>query len=287
MNAPTDKKQRVREELLRAGVTLYGLSKSESQALHDHIGDDEHILGVIYGQFEATSAMMVATDLRMLFIDIRAMHNIIEETSYDSFGDLNVDEGIAFSRVTLRTKPREYVFRMVNRKCARNFINVIEEMAVDQNSEQSMKLRSPHIAPTFEATGDEITFLMKHHVATLSSRSAGGYPYGATVYYVYTSEHPDDIFFTTKSSTTSAENIRKSPKVAFTITDFDTMTTMHVQGIAEIEKQADLSNKLINMLFQNKSKLAGAGEPPITKIKQGSFIVYRVRISGIRVRTYL
>lgn len=288
MTSTQAKRQRVREELLAAGMTLYGLTKSESKALPDHIGDNEHILAVIYGQYEATSAMMVATNLRLLFIDIRAMHNIVEDTSYDSFGDLSIDEGIMYSKVTLRTKPKEYTFHMVNRVCARRFLNVVEEKTLRRMMSPQHKdaKHEPLYAPV-SALPDEVDFLQRHYVATLSTRGPEGYPYGATMFYFYDREDPDVFYIVTKSSTSSAANMRKHPKVALTVTDFDAMATMHVLGEAERVKNAAKSQRLVALLFEKGSKLSKAEAPPVTQIKDGSFVVYRVHMHKLSLKYYL
>ena len=286
-----DKKSRVRNELLVAGVTGYGIRKSESQALYDHIGEDEHVLAAIYGQIDATSAMMVATDQRLLFIDVRALHNIVEDIPYDSFGDLRIDEGIAFSRVTLNTRPREYLFRMVNRRCARRFLNVIDQIALGRKSsishEQAKKMlasKAKAVVQSGAATPDEIEFLLKHNVATLSTRGDAGYPYGATVFYIYDKESPDHIYSVTKSTTTTAANLRRSQKVAYTITDEKTMTTMHVLGVAELEKQTARKNQILSFLFKYGDKLSVAEQPPVIQMREGSFLVYKTKIESVSVR---
>lgn len=290
MNATLNKKQRVRDELLDVGVTQYGIRKSESKALWEHIGDNERVLAAIYGQFESTSAMMVATDMRIMFIDIRALHNIVEDTSYDAFGDLRIDEGMVFSQVTLRTKPREYVFHMVNKKCARRFLNVIENRAMSWDQRyDGKKSKQTATEPVFEpvsATSEQINFLIGNHLATLSTRGENGYPYGATVFYFYDRTTPDDIYSVTKTSTHTALNLERSPKAAFTITNTKSMTTMHVVVDTEPEKESERVNQIIGMLFKHAKHLSDSGRPPVTQIKTGSFKVYRSHIKQITVQQY-
>ena len=131
MKTAQTKVARIRQELIEAGVTPYGMSKSEAKSLYDYLGDNEHVVAVVYGQVEGSSAMMVASDRRLVFLDIRALHIVEDEASYYSFGDISVDEGVAFSKVEIRTKPRNYSFRMVNKRCARRFLNAMERLAID------------------------------------------------------------------------------------------------------------------------------------------------------------
>lgn len=290
MSKSIKKTLRVRKELLAAGVTPYGMSKSEAKALPGYIRENEHILGVIYGQFESTSAMMVATDRRLLFIDIRPLHNIIEDVSYDLFGDILIDERLVFSRVVVRTRPREYLITMVNKACARNFLNAVERMAISGNG-RNKRLRGQSsitvAAPTYSAKPSEINFLRQHYLATVSTRADRGYPYGATVYYIYNKDEPDLVYFITKSPTATAINIEKNPKVSLTITDEANFATMHLAGVATVEKQAKKANHLISMLFASWKNVASMSSPPVTQIKGGSFKVYRIDIQSVSLKKYV
>jgi uncharacterized pyridoxamine 5'-phosphate oxidase family protein len=286
-----NKAQRIRQELLKAGVTRYGLSKSESRAMHDYIADNEHVLAVIYGQFESSSAMMVATDHRLLFINIRAFNTVVDETSYEMIGDVTVNDGVLFSSVMVRTRPREYSFTMVNKRCARRFLNVIEQVSIEPSvalnpALQKISAKYPLKISKKAATGDEIAFLHQHTVASLSTRGDDGYPYAATVFYFYDKLSPDYVYVATKSTTPSSQNIEKNNKIGLTVTDSKRMITLHIKGRAEIENNRKQANTIINLLFANGTKLTKDGDPPVLRMKEGSLLVYKVAIDSAYMHSY-
>lgn len=294
MSKSQSKRERVRKELAMAGVTPYGLQKSESKALYDYLSKDEHVLAAIYGQHDSTSAMMVATTKRLFFIDIRQFQNITDEASYDVFGDINVMEGVAFATVDIRTKPRNYHFTMVNKRCARKFLNVVEKLAIDPLAPQASQEYYSTLLPSqpdtttngAESNPEEISFLQEHSIATLSTRGENGYPHGVTIYYFHDKSDPNHIYHVTKSSTHTAMNIRRNQKVAFTITDLKKMTTMNIDGVAELERRPDKKNQIVGLLFTYQKANSPVKLPPLAKIKQGSFVVYRTHIKAISLRRY-
>lgn len=67
-------RQRVISELKNAGMTTYGTMKMETEKLPSIIHDDEHIGGVVYGRTTGEkigSAMIIATDKRVIFLDVK------------------------------------------------------------------------------------------------------------------------------------------------------------------------------------------------------------------------
>lgn len=78
-----DHAKRVKAELIKAGVTTYGLMKAESRHLPEHVHEDEHIGGVVYGRYEGGSGMIVATDKRVLFLDYKPFYKSTDEIHYD------------------------------------------------------------------------------------------------------------------------------------------------------------------------------------------------------------
>lgn len=126
------KKQRIMNELKAVDVSWYGLVKSEISMLPQLIHDDEHIMGVVYGHHKGSSAMLIATDHRVLYIDRKPMFVNTDELTYDIVG------GIAFGKVGLRssvvlhTRTGDYAFTTMNFKAAKHFIDYIESRCLDQ-----------------------------------------------------------------------------------------------------------------------------------------------------------
>jgi hypothetical protein len=124
--SPRDKSKRIKRELLNAGVTLYGLLKSESRHLPKIIHDNEHIEAVVYGQHNSSSAMMVATDERIFYLDMKPMAELFDEVSYEVVSGIQFDVHLFFATVVLHTPVRNYDFKNVNLHCADKFARLIE-----------------------------------------------------------------------------------------------------------------------------------------------------------------
>lgn len=127
-----DKIKRARRELLDAGVTLYGLIKSESRYLPKILHDNEHIEAVIYGQHQASSAMMVATDERIIYLDKKPMTALFDEVSYEVVSGIQFDIHLLFATVVLHTPVKNYDFRWVNLHCAEKFARHIETQRLER-----------------------------------------------------------------------------------------------------------------------------------------------------------
>ena len=117
---------RVKQELREAGVTGYGLMKSESRYLPQIIHDDEHIMGVVYGQYDGGSAMLVATDHRVIFLDRKPLFTTMDELTYDVVSGVKLNKSGLFIMVILHTRIADYTISHANGKCAEKFVKYIE-----------------------------------------------------------------------------------------------------------------------------------------------------------------
>jgi hypothetical protein len=122
--------KRVHRELIQAGATLYGLMKAESRYLPHVIHDEEHIHAVIYGQHNSSSAMLVATDQRILYLDKKPMATFMDEVTYDVVSGIEIDVHTLFATVTLHTAVTNYKIRYANIHCADTFTRFIEDQKV-------------------------------------------------------------------------------------------------------------------------------------------------------------
>ncbi|HET7320276.1 MAG TPA: PH domain-containing protein [Candidatus Saccharimonadales bacterium] len=126
-----DHEDRVKLELLRAGVTKYGLFKSESRYLPRVILPNEHIGGVVYGQSPVGSVMLVATDERILYIDRKPLFNVVDEISYGVVSGCRVSQQGPFTAVVLHTRIQNFTLKYVNPTCARIFEDYIALRCID------------------------------------------------------------------------------------------------------------------------------------------------------------
>lgn len=134
---------RVQHELLHAGATIYGLLKAESRYLPHIIHPDEHIHAIIYGQHNSSSAMLVATDKRVIYLDKKPMATIMDEVTYDVVSGIEFDVHTFFATVVLHTAVKNYEIRFVNIHCADTFANYIEEQRIKREEFLEEKEREP------------------------------------------------------------------------------------------------------------------------------------------------
>jgi hypothetical protein len=129
---PRDKARRVKRELLDAGASLYGLLKSEGRYLPKVLHENEHIEAAIYGQHNSSSAMMIATDERIVYLDKKPMVEMFDEVSYEVISGIEFDIHTFFATIVLHTPVRNYEFKYVNLHCAEKFARHIEKHRLER-----------------------------------------------------------------------------------------------------------------------------------------------------------
>lgn len=128
--------KRIRRELIKAGATIYGLLKAESRYLPRIIHTDEHIQAVVYGQHISSSAMLIATDQRIIYLDKKPTAIFIDEVTYDVVSGIELDVHTLFATVTLHTAVNNYQIKAANVRCSDRFTSFIEEQRVKRSFEE-------------------------------------------------------------------------------------------------------------------------------------------------------
>ena len=129
---------RIKKELQAAGVTAYGMKKFAIKYMPKIIHENEHIHGIIYGRYNDKSGMplnegvLVATNLRIVFIDHKPGYTNTDELTYDVVAGISRTSTL-FSAVSLRTRLGEYKFRYVNTKCAAKFVDYVEHRRLESS----------------------------------------------------------------------------------------------------------------------------------------------------------
>lgn len=161
-----DKRDVIRE-LAQAGVTTYGLLKAESRYLPKILHKGEHIQAVIYGQHHSNSAMLIATDERVIYLDKKPMATFLDEVTYDVVSGIELDIHTFFATVTLHTAVTNYVIRFVNIRCADNFVDYIEEQRLrrELDNKEEKDVRSH----------DSRERIIKQLASTMVSNNMAGY----------------------------------------------------------------------------------------------------------------
>jgi general stress protein 26 len=284
-----EREQRIISELKSVGVTRHGLAKPESRELPRILHDDEHIKGVIYGRSEANdSAMLVATDHRVLFLDNQFLFKTIDELSYDVVSGISSSITGPLTSITLHTRVTDYTLRYVNAKCAKIFINYIEDKRIEENADDQRadSVRQTTTAPIERNTINEKTeaFLRNHNVAVLSTLDRTGNVHGAVVHYIVDQNYI--IYILTKSGTGKGKNIYTHEQVAITVYEPGSLKTLQMQGIAKIETDRMIKDDVFLQLTQPRKYKDGISPPPVTQLHNGSYMVVRITPSLISYHDY-
>ena len=281
--------RRIIQELKAVGVTRHGLAKPESRELPGVIHDDEHIGGVIYGQIgSAISAMLIATDHRVIFLNKQPFSNTTDELTYDVVSGVKSSTAGPFTSVVLHTRISDYTFRYVNSNCARIFIKYIENKRLEKyNYNQTNGQPDAEASkPVFQNITDEkaIKFLQEHTVAVLSTVDRTGRVHGAVIFYLV--DKDNSMYILTKSDTDKGRNVYAHNQVAVTIHEPGTLQTLQIQGLAVVEtdqlvKDSVFTSMTKPRIYQGKTHL-----PPVTKLQEGSYMVIKISASLMSYHDY-
>lgn len=288
-------KKRITAELKAAGMTTYGFMKTETERIPKIIHDNEHIGGVAYGHTTGDkigSAMLIATDNRIIFLDVKPFFTTLDEIAYRVVSGVRLNKAGPFAGVVLHTKIRDYGLRFVNTKCAKTFVKFIEtyiELHRQKNSEDqddingairsSVKLEQSKVKneSEFEA------FIHSQSTAVLSTVNREGNVHGSVIHYVY----KDGVFyFVTKSDTNKSKNIAVHGQVAITIHPADSLKTAQISGYAEIEDDQEIVTSVYQTISTPKIYIEGHHFPPVISMKKGEVVVLRIVPTSIEYQDF-
>lgn len=129
---PAKKKERIREELIKAGMTPYGLSKFNTRFLPTLIKDGERIHAVVYGRhiegpgfLNWVDRMMVATNHRVISFNHKPGYTDHDVFTYDVVNGVDASVAGPFRAVTLDTRTGKVTLRFVNKRCSDTFIKYV------------------------------------------------------------------------------------------------------------------------------------------------------------------
>lgn len=282
-------KERIRDELKKAGFTAYGLLKTESRNLPDIIHPSEHIKAAVYGTSETGSAMLIATDMRVLFYDKKPFHRMLDEISYEIVGGVSYDKQAGLSHIVLKTRGADYAIRRANPRLAEKFVDYIEQARIDlPNKTKSKTLRAEDKAEKQSLTDLEeplfsqvaLNFLRNKDLAVLATVDRSNKPHAATIYY--TADQYGVIRFLTKSGTQKARDIVNHHTVAFTVYDEAKLQTIQLQAYAEIESDETMRQYTYSTISRERRYNGKTRKPPVADLSEGSFTVIRLTPTSVK-----
>ena len=282
--ASIEHKDRIKEELHRAGVTTLGRYRFSGMYLPEVIHEDEHIEAAIFGRhkelqgfFGAVEGMLVATDKRVIFIDHRPGYTTMDEFTYDVISGVNITKAIYNASVTLYTKVSNYRLSYVGKESAKKFANYIEErlekrVAQVTESEQ----QAPPVRETI-LSAEAVEFLNKRDIGVLSTIERTGSLRGAAVYYVIKDGY---VYFMTKENTRKARNIVANEHVAFTVFDEQGLETIQLAGMAEQVTDDKTRMKVITAILRTRTYNDGSHLVPVVRMgAEMNTLVYRIVVT--------
>lgn len=282
-----DHVKRVRSELVKVGMTAYGLLKSETRHLPELIHPDERIGGVVYGRYEGGSGMIVATDQRVIFLDYKPFYRSVDEIKYDVISGVSVNKQDGSSGVVLHTRLGDYKLRFVNNKCAQHFMHFIEDKSLEMTRADAPPKEKPQqatIAGNAELSQPARMFLGGHEVGVFSTIDRDGNVHGSVVYYA--ADKNDNIYIVTKEKTKKAENLESYNQVALTIFDATTMQTLQISGHAHVEDDPKIQQFAQERILRPRFNEGHAQLPPVLYIPAGKYVVICIKPTSYTYNDY-
>ena len=268
--------QRVKAELLKAGMTTYGLLKGESRHLPSIIHKNEHIYGVVYGRSDKGSAMIVATDRRVLYLDHKILFNKSDELTYDVVSGVSINKQGGYAGIVLHTRLGDFTLKFVNIICAQRFVKYIESRQIETNLTEPKKLEiaepkfdSEDIINPVEFSQKARNFLITHDIGVLSTTSPEGAVQSSAVYYA--TDKNNYIYIVTKNKTNKAKNINFHPQVAFNVFDNNSMQTIQIEGSAYVESNNMIAKRVYDTVLRPRFQNQHAEMPPIMYLSAGEY----------------
>lgn len=267
-------RERVRSELSKAGISTYSLLRPTCRYVHRLIHEDEHIGGAIVGRYEAGTAMLVATDKRVIFLDHKPLVTSSDEITYSVVAGVKHFESGPFAGVTLHTRVQDYQLRYVNKVAAHIFVQFIEGRTLETRPPGPERLSDDlQFSLAMALTPSAKAFLVAHEAGVFSTVDRTGNVSGTAVYYLVNDK--DHLFILTKSETAKARNTLAHPQAALTIFEEDPPRTLELRGSTVHITDPKLKDKIFNLMVRPRRYTSGKRLPPVTQLNEGSYVIIR------------
>lgn len=125
----------VRNYLRGVGLSGLDMLKPETFYISKLLHKDEKILGAVVGKLdEGGSALIVVTDLRVIYLNQIPLFTKMDEVGYAIITGISSNDGRWESTVTLHTGVGDFKLHNVNPAAAKTFVTAIERIAIDNRS---------------------------------------------------------------------------------------------------------------------------------------------------------
>ena len=284
-----DKEERIVAELEGAGVFHPSRHPFTSNYLPRAIHDDEHIMAAVFGRkkesegfFGFVEGILVATNLRVLFLDRRMGYTSMDEISYDVVSGVNISSTLIYASVTLFTKVANYKLSFTNHTAAQKFADYVESRVLEHNKTQPQESTE---RPSYEVSlkDDDMRFFLEHDIGVLSTVERTGALNGSVVYYTVRDGY---LYFMTKENSHKVENILGNQHVSFVVFDEAKLQTAQLQGIVEQVTDDNVKLEVLTMLMKPRTYADGSHKPPILRMSNAGILTYRITPTKYNLTDY-
>lgn len=129
-------------------------------------------------------------------------------------------------------------------------------------------------------TREVLQFLATHAIGVFSTLDAQGDIQSRTVYYV--TDEEGYLYILTKSGTAKVHEIATHKNVTFTAYDETTYQSIQMQGVGDVEGDANKKNQVYHAITNLRDKTGNNRLVPITLFHEGAFIVLRITPTNIK-----
>ncbi len=127
-------------------------------------------------------------------------------------------------------------------------------------------------------------FLKSKRVGVLATADKTGEPHAAAIYFYF--EGPD-FYFITKNQTAKHNNLQENPRAALAVFEPVSQTTVQAKGVVIEETDQAKANEVFGEILKAAASTSESGSPPLTKLKAGEYIVYKLKPASLRMASYI
>jgi hypothetical protein len=131
----TKRKAYVRQRLRELGLNIIEPQRTEAMHLPYMLHKDEKIGAIAVGRGKAGHIMLVATDRRIIVLDVKPLFKNEDLISYDTVAGVKVSNVGPIYNVTLQTRLGDFVIETVYAKAAKLFEEYITEKCLEHQIE--------------------------------------------------------------------------------------------------------------------------------------------------------
>lgn len=129
--------QEVKDQLRDCGATKYQLTKPEVRELPKVLFKNETIKSFVIGFYEGGYGMLVATDMRIIFLDVMPFGRMkTDDIPYTMVSSTELALGLMLGSVMLYTRPKNYRLWWVKKDNAQDFNDYIEFQMLKHQKEK-------------------------------------------------------------------------------------------------------------------------------------------------------